>query len=58
MPMRRHIHARQQMGAQAIKRLVKATRRPGADGGSGGFRGLFDLKARRVRLYTNPGGRQ
>ena len=30
---------------QAIKPLVKATRRPGADGEIGGFGGLFDLKA-------------
>jgi phosphoribosylformylglycinamidine cyclo-ligase len=30
---------------EAIKPLVKATRRPGADGGIGGFGGLFDLKA-------------
>ena len=30
---------------QAIKPLVKATRRPGADADLGGFGGLFDLKA-------------
>jgi phosphoribosylamine--glycine ligase / phosphoribosylformylglycinamidine cyclo-ligase len=30
---------------QRIKSLVKATRRPGADGEIGGFGGLFDLKA-------------
>jgi phosphoribosylaminoimidazole (AIR) synthetase len=30
---------------QRIKPLVKATRRPGADGEIGGFGGLFDLKA-------------
>ena len=29
---------------QAIKPLVKATRRPGADADLGGFGGLFDLK--------------
>ena len=29
----------------AIKPLVKATRRPGADADLGGFGGLFDLKA-------------
>jgi phosphoribosylformylglycinamidine cyclo-ligase len=28
-----------------IKPLVRATRRPGADGEIGGFGGLFDLKA-------------
>ncbi|MBW8860142.1 MAG: phosphoribosylformylglycinamidine cyclo-ligase [Caulobacter sp.] len=30
---------------EAIKPLAKATRRPGADGGLGGFGALFDLKA-------------
>ena len=30
---------------EAIKPLVRATRRPGADGEIGGFGGLFDLKA-------------
>ena len=30
---------------EAIKPLVKSTRRPGADGTIGGFGGLFDLKA-------------
>jgi phosphoribosylformylglycinamidine cyclo-ligase len=30
---------------EAIKPLVRATRRPGADGAIGGFGGLFDLKA-------------
>ena len=30
---------------EAIKPLVKATRRPGADADLGGFGGLFDLKA-------------
>ena len=30
---------------QAIKPLVRATRRPGADAEIGGFGGLFDLKA-------------
>ncbi len=30
---------------EAIKPLVKSTRRPGADGEIGGFGGLFDLKA-------------
>ncbi|MFC0217707.1 phosphoribosylformylglycinamidine cyclo-ligase [Pseudochelatococcus lubricantis] len=30
---------------EAIKPLVRATRRPGADGTIGGFGGLFDLKA-------------
>lgn len=29
----------------AIKPLVKSTRRPGADGEIGGFGGVFDLKA-------------
>lgn len=29
----------------AIKPLIKSTRRPGADGEIGGFGGLFDLKA-------------
>ena len=35
----------------AIKPLVKATRRPGADADLGGFGGLFDLKA---AGYTDP----
>src|SRR3954468_19687048 len=30
---------------EAIKPLAKATRRPGGDGGLGGFGALFDLKA-------------
>ena len=30
---------------EAIKPLVRATRRPGADAEIGGFGGLFDLKA-------------
>ncbi|TIQ15595.1 MAG: phosphoribosylformylglycinamidine cyclo-ligase, partial [Mesorhizobium sp.] len=30
---------------EKIKPLVRATRRPGADGEIGGFGGLFDLKA-------------
>ena len=30
---------------QAIKPLVKATRRPGSEADLGGFGGLFDLKA-------------
>jgi phosphoribosylformylglycinamidine cyclo-ligase/phosphoribosylamine--glycine ligase/phosphoribosylglycinamide formyltransferase/phosphoribosylformylglycinamidine cyclo-ligase len=36
---------------EAIKPLAKATRRPGADGGLGGFGALFDLKA---AGYTDP----
>ncbi|MGV6872456.1 phosphoribosylformylglycinamidine cyclo-ligase [Pseudochelatococcus sp. B33] len=36
---------------EAIKPLVRATRRPGADGLIGGFGGLFDLKA---AGYTDP----
>ena len=36
---------------EAIKPLVKATRRPGADGTIGGFGGVFDLKA---AGYTDP----
>src|SRR5262249_5982689 len=38
------IYARNSM-VQAIKPLVRATRRPGADAEIGGFGGLFDLKA-------------
>src|SRR3954463_13818505 len=34
---------------EAIKPLVRATRRPGADAEIGGFGGLFDLKAAGVR---------
>jgi phosphoribosylaminoimidazole (AIR) synthetase len=30
---------------EAIKPLVKSTRRPGADGEIGGFGGIFDIKA-------------
>jgi phosphoribosylformylglycinamidine cyclo-ligase len=44
---------------QAIKPLVKATRRPGADADLGGFGGLFDLKAAGFRdpilVATNDG---
>lgn len=44
---------------QAIKPLVKATRRPGADSDLGGFGGLFDLKAAGFRdpvlVATNDG---
>ncbi|MGI6244381.1 MAG: phosphoribosylformylglycinamidine cyclo-ligase [Pseudochelatococcus sp.] len=36
---------------EAIKPLVRTTRRPGADGTIGGFGGLFDLKA---AGYTDP----
>ncbi|MBB3808117.1 phosphoribosylformylglycinamidine cyclo-ligase [Pseudochelatococcus contaminans] len=36
---------------EAIKPLVRTTRRPGADGSIGGFGGLFDLKA---AGYTDP----
>ena len=37
---------------EAIKPLVRATRRPGADAEIGGFGGLFDLKA---AGYRDPG---
>jgi phosphoribosylformylglycinamidine cyclo-ligase len=44
---------------EAIKPLAKATRRAGADGGLGGFGGLFDLKAAGFRdpilVATNDG---
>ena len=33
---------------EAIKPMVRATRRPGADAEIGGFGGLFDLKAERL----------
>ena len=37
---------------EAIKPLVRATRRPGADAEIGGFGGVFDLKATGYKDYT------
>ena len=42
---------------EAIKPLVRATRRPGADAEIGGFGGLFDLKAAGF-TRSDPGRRQ
>ena len=41
---------------EAIKPLVRSTRRPGADAEIGGFGGLFDLKAAGFRDLLDLGG--